>query len=189
MNTQSDHSKPKEVSVSFLQSFKQLGTLDSVYEIIDNVQSVCDSINLYFGKQVCPYQFKAIILSKIIQKVVFSLLAGFVCSTVQMYHILDRLRFGSNYELSDWHVAAHISLIVIHALEFTLILINGHTIKQKWRDLVRIIHRSKNNYPDEKFNIKMSELLVMIDLCEIQINASGLFPIDLTIVTSVSNNQ
>ena len=103
-----------------------------------------------------------------------------------MYHILDRLRYGSYYEVSDIHIAAHISLIVMHCMEFSLILINGNSIKQKWMKLAHIIHRSKKYYADEKFNQKVSELLFMIDLCKIQIHASGLFPIDLTIVTSVS---
>lgn len=189
-STQNENSKPiRAVSVNFLQSFKHIEAVDSVYEIIDNIQNVCDNINLYFGKQV---KFQSIFIKVYLTKsfqVIFSFLAGFICLTVQMYHILDRLRYGSYNEVSDIHVAAHVSLITMHCLEFSLILINGNSIKQKWIKLAQIIHRSKKNYADEKFNLKVSELLVMIDLCKIQVNASGLFPIDLTIVTSVSYSK
>ena len=117
---------------------------------------------------------------------VLTLLTGFICLTVQFYYILDRLRFRDVYVDLEIFILASCSLIIAHLIEFALIFSNGNRITKTWWQMVNLIYSSKKKYgTDEIYKQRINDLLIMIELKNIKIEASGLFPIDLTVVTSI----
>lgn len=115
------------------------------------------------------------------------MLTAFVCLCVQFFYIIHHVRSSLRYENSQIYFLASCSLIFTHILEYTIILNQGHKIKRQWNKLLKTLQSSKRKYySDESFKLKIDDLMKSLQHFNITFHAAGLFPIDLTVVTSVS---
>jgi hypothetical protein len=115
------------------------------------------------------------------------MLAAFICLCVQFFYIIGHVRTGFRILNSEIYFLASCSLIFTHSLEYSIVLNQGHKMKRTWNELLKTIQSIKRKYSnDELLKTKIDDLMKTLKLYNIQFHAAGLFPVDLTIVTSVS---
>lgn len=121
-------------------------------------------------------------------QVIFTILSAFICLTVQLFYLINHIRHGFNGEHSILHSTACCSLIFTHILELWAIFISGHQVKDMWNILIKRIQSTKRNFAtDEDLKMRIDELISIMIFTKVEMKAAGLFNIDLSVITSVSN--
>lgn len=95
-------------------------TIEAVGRNIQLLMTVAAQVNRFFGLQI-----------------LFALLSGFVCVTVQSYYLIMHLRVGLDEE-EQIYVFCSCSLLAIHLVEFGAILAAGEKVKAKVRSEFRL---------------------------------------------------
>lgn len=126
-------------SVKMVPSGNPNSILDNIEVLIDNLQEISEKINNYFGTQI-----------------MFNLISGFVCITIQLYYVINNAKSGFDVEGADIFVTASLSLVALHALEFWSVFSSGNLIKNKWRQVLTNFHDIKIKVADESVKNKVS---------------------------------
>lgn len=92
-----------------------IDTIDDVLQHILRLMGISLQINHYYGRQI-----------------LFSLVAGLICITVQFYFLIIHLRFGFVGVEQVWAFCSCI-LILLHVIEFGSILVAGEKVKKEVR--------------------------------------------------------
>lgn len=125
-------------SVKMVPSGNANSILEKIELLIDFLQEISEKINKYFGTQI-----------------MFNLISGFVCITIQMYYVINNAKNGFEVEGSDIFVTASLSLVALHALEYWSIFSSGNLIKNKWRQVLTTFHAIKIKVADENVKNKV----------------------------------
>lgn len=146
-------------------------------------------LNLGGGELITGKIYIKIFTSKFItQKVIFTILSAFICLTVQLFYLINHIRHGFHGERSIVHSTASCSLIFTHILELWTIFISGHEVKDTWNALIKRIQSTKRRFvTDEALKMRIDELVSIMVFTKVEMKAAGLFNIDLSVITSVSN--
>lgn len=173
-----------------LPSLDNAETIENIYDIVEKLQIICSKMNSYFGKKVClelRRRVKQTNLKKInIPQVIFTILTAFICLTVQLFYIINNIRHGFQSENSVLASAASCSLIFTHVLELWIIFISGNRVKDMWTALINRLQSAKRRFVrDEIFKTRIDELVSIMVFTRVELKAAGLFPVDLSVVTSV----
>lgn len=117
------------------------------------------------------------------------MLTAFICLCVQFFYIINNLRSGFKLKNSEIYFLASCSLIFTHVLEYSIVLNQGQKWNRQWNKLLKTLQSIKRKYlADDVFKLKIDDLMKTLQHFNVTFHAAGLFPIDLTVVTSVSYN-
>lgn len=183
-------------------------------DMVYRLQAICEKINSYFGKKVCPmlsasfaltngtklislssftivnvrwpspfphrtrltrffifvfFRFSRVIpIAGIVglhllpfakQQMIFSVLSGFVCITVQLYYLLNNIR--SQFRNTNAVLLAFSSLVLIiqHSIELLSTFITAQMVKKKWKRAVYMLQLLKIESNDQKLKHRVMMLL------------------------------
>lgn len=120
---------------------------------------------------------------------IFTILSAFICLTVQLFYLINHIRHGFHTERAILYSAASCSLIFTHILELWTIFISGHQVKDMWNTLIKRIQSTKRKFvqSDDKLKARIDELVSIMVFTRVEMKAAGLFNIDLSVITSVSD--
>ena len=111
----------------------------NIKEVTEQFQLLTERINLFFGKQI-----------------VFSLLSGFICITVQLYYIMSHIKNGFTQKNAETQALASCSLLFLHGMEFWSIFTSGDLAKTQWKMLINKLHLNKLKSTDEDYKNKVN---------------------------------
>lgn len=144
LNYQVTNDKPSKFthSISSVKMVPSTSNVNNILEnielLIDNLQDISEKINNYFGTQI-----------------MFNLISGFVCITIQLYYVINNAKSGFVIEGSDIFVTASLSLVALHALEYWSIFSSGNLIKNKWSQILMSFQAIKIKAVDESIKNKV----------------------------------
>lgn len=119
---------------------------------------------------------------------IFTILSAFICLTVQLFYLINHIRHGFHTDHAILYSAASCSLIFTHILELWTIFISGHQVKDMWNTLIKRIQGTKRKFmTDEALKARIDELVSIMVFTRVEMKAAGLFNIDLSVITSVSD--
>ncbi|XP_053690865.1 gustatory and pheromone receptor 32a-like [Sabethes cyaneus] len=146
-------------------------TLEGIHQMVEHLQQLANNINDCFGKQA-----------------IFSLLSAFICITVQLYYLLNLIRFGFATPGAAFYCLASISLLLLHGIEFYALVTNGDLARVHWRRLMNCLFVAKAKSDEENFRAKMDDLIAFMGCNIPEFHAFGLFPIDLSVLTGIASS-
>ena len=120
---------------------------------------------------------------------IFTVLTAFICLTVQLFYLINNIRCGFQNPNAVVASGASCSLIFMHTLELWVVFISGQRVKDVWSKLVKRVFVAKRKFTvNKKLKAQIDELVSIMLFTRIEIKAAGLFNIDLSVITSVSDN-
>lgn len=89
------------------------------------------------------------------QQMVFSILSGFVCITVQLYYLLNHIRNKFRSDNAELLALTSVTLILQHSLEFLTTFIIAQMVKKKWKKSIYTLQLLKIEVSDQRLKRKV----------------------------------